>query len=289
MSSGSGMYDQPIASGASPQSPTPPAAPLRLAIAGATGRMGQMLVRLAAADPACRLVATTTIEGDPLIGQDAGRIAGLNPLGVTIATRICVPCDALIEFTSPSGTASWAQWCAAEHVALVSGTTGLGAAEHAALRAAAAQVPVVWAPNMSTGVNLLLALVSDVAARLGADWDIEIVETHHRRKVDAPSGTARALLEAAAAARDQSADAVATHGRSGLIGPRPAGQIGVHAVRMGAIVGEHAVHFTSESESLTLAHRAFAREAFAAGALRAARWVAGRPPGLYAMRDVLGL
>jgi 4-hydroxy-tetrahydrodipicolinate reductase len=140
---------------------------------------------------------------------------------------------------------------------------------------------------MSTGVNLLLALVAELAAKLDHEWDVEICETHHRHKVDAPSGTARALLDAICRARGQSPDDAAIYGRGGDVGPRPAGQIGVHAVRMGAIVGEHEVHFTSAAESLTLRHRAFSRDAFAEGALRAARWVQARPPGLYTMRDVL--
>ncbi len=260
---------------------------LRLAVAGATGRMGQMLIRLGAADPHVQLVGAATIPGDTHLGQDAGRIAGIGALGLPITVELAGTPDCVVEFTSPAGTVYWARWCGQHGVALVSGTTGLSKEHHRALHEAAARVPIVWSPNMSTGVNVMLAVVQDLAARLGESWDIEIIETHHRRKVDAPSGTAQALLAAAAAARQKRPDDVAIYGRSGEMGPRPGGQIGVHAIRMGAIIGEHAVHFTSDTESLTLAHRAFSREAFAAGALRAAYWLAGRAPGLYSMHDVL--
>ena len=261
--------------------------PIRLAIAGGTGRMGRALIRLAGGDPAFRVVAAVTLADDPRRGQDAGLVAGIERLEVALGTEVTGPCDTLIEFTTPAGCRAWADWCAARGVPLVSGTTGLEESDQARLRAAAERVPVVWAPNMSTGVNLMLGLVADLAAKLDTTWDVEICETHHRGKADAPSGTARALLEAVCAARRQRPEEVAVHGRSGLTGARPAGQVGMHALRMGAIVGEHQVHFTSDAESLTLRHRAFSRDAFAAGALRAARWLQGRIPGLYCMRDVL--
>jgi 4-hydroxy-tetrahydrodipicolinate reductase len=260
---------------------------VRLAIVGATGRMGQTLLRRAAATPGVTVAAAVTIAGDAKLGQDAGPQGGLEPLGVALRATIDGPCDALIEFTSPAGLRTWAAWCAARRVPLISGTTGLSAADEELLRATAAAAPVVWAPNMSIGVNLLLTLVQEAAARLGPEWDIEIVEAHHRHKVDAPSGTAKALLAAAAAGRGVTAESVAVYGRSGAPGARPAGQIGIHAVRMGAIVGEHDVHFASAAEELTLRHRAESRDTFADGALRAARWVQGRAPGLYGMRDVL--
>ncbi len=261
--------------------------PLRVAVVGCTGRMGQALVRLIAGDATLRLAAALTAPGDPLVGRDAGRAAGLDELGIAIGTALTQPCDVVIEFTTPAGCEQWARWCAEQRTPLVSGTTGLSETQQAALQAAAACVPVVWAPNMSVGVNLLLELVADLAAQLGDEWDVEICEAHHRRKVDAPSGTARALLEAVCRGRKRTSGDVAVHGRVGDCGPRPAGQVGVHALRMGAIVGEHEVHFTSDAEALTLGHRAFARETFAAGALRAARWLSGRSPGLYSMRDVL--
>jgi 4-hydroxy-tetrahydrodipicolinate reductase len=262
---------------------------VRVAIVGCTGQMGRTLIRLAGSDPTFEVVAAATVPGDLRLGEDAGRMAGIDPLDVPITTEIGAACDALLEFTSLAGCETWARWCAAHEVPLVSGTTGLGPAQQAALCAAAQRVPVVSAPNMSIGINLLLKLVAHVAGKLDLSWDVEIDETHHRRKADAPSGTARALLaEVCRARRQQPADA-AIYGREGQSGPRRPGQVGVHALRMGAIVGEHEVHFTSDAESLTLRHRAFSRDTFATGALRAARWLQGRPAGLYDMRDVLGL
>ena len=245
----------------------------RVAIAGCTGRMGTTLLRLAGADPRFEVVAAISEPGDLRCGQDAGVAAGVAPLGVAVGTTVPSACDVLIEFTSPAGCTAWTQWLSDE--------------QHAQLREAGRHIPVVWSPNMSTGVNLMLAVVQDLAARLDEMWDVEICETHHRRKMDAPSGTAGALLDAVCRARGHSSTDAAVHGRRGACGPRRRGEIGMHAIRMGAIVGEHEVHFTADDESLTIRHRAFARDAFASGALRAARWVVGRPPGLYGMRDVL--
>ena len=261
--------------------------PLRLAVVGCTGRMGQTLVQLATEDPAFDLVAAATTGDDPRLGQDAGSLIGGDAIGVLVTNTIDAPCDVVIEFTLPPGCASWTQWCLKNKTPLVSGTTGLTDSQQAALREAAEQIPIVWAPNMSVGVNLMLAMVAELAGRLDEEWDVEICETHHRRKVDAPSGTAQALLQAVCDARRQPPASAAVHGRAGACGPRPKGQVGVHALRMGALVGEHEVHFTCDAESLTLRHRAFSRDTFAAGALRAARWLHGRAPGLYDMRDVL--
>jgi 4-hydroxy-tetrahydrodipicolinate reductase len=261
--------------------------PIRLAIAGCTGRTGGAVVRLAAADPTFQVVAGLAAAADPLLGRDVGSALHLDPLGTAIQVDCQTACDALIEFTTPAGCRQWAAWCAAHSTALVSGTTGLADSDHAALAAAARRVPVLWSPNMSIGVNVLLGLVEQVAACLGGDWDAEITEAHHRHKVDAPSGTAKALLEAICRARGVEPGQVATFGRTGLTGPRPEGQVGVHAQRMGELVGEHEVTFASSAEALTLRHRALDRQTFAAGALRAAHWLAGRAPGLYALRDVL--
>ncbi len=249
--------------------------------------MGRALVRLAPG-AGLRVVAGFSHANSRYLGQDLGVLAGVEPLQIPVREHADVQADVLIDFTTPAGAAAWAQWCASRYLPLVSGTTGLNEAEYSGLRAAAAETPVVWAANMSLGVNVLLKLVSEAAEALGADWDIEIVEAHHRHKADAPSGTAAALLSAVQAARGAApqADDV-THGRSGLLGPRPRGQIGVHALRLGAIVGEHEVHLAGDGEVLTLAHRALSRDIFARGALRAARWIVGRKPGLYSMRDVL--
>lgn len=258
--------------------------PVRLVIAGCTGRMGRALLRLAGEDAGLRLVGAVTVGGDPLIGQDAGLVACGRSAGVEIADGAAALADAVVEFTSPAGTLAWADWCRERRVALVSGTTGLEAKHHERLRAASEIAPVLWAANMSVGVNVLLRLVN-LAARALADWDCEIVEAHHNRKADAPSGTAKALLESVCAARDEAAAVV--HGRSGAVGARPRGEIGVHALRLGGVVGDHDVHFGLPGEVVTLRHHAESRDIFAAGALRAAKWLAGRPAGLYRMSDVL--
>ena len=260
---------------------------LRLAIAGCTGRTGSTIVRLAAGDPAFQIVAALTATDDPYLGHDAGTAAGLKPIGLPISDALSGPCDVLVEFTTPSGTAHWARWCGATGVPLVSGTTGLSAEDQSALHDAARRVPVLWSANMSLGANLLLQLVSQVAGKLGEDWDVEIAETHHRHKADAPSGTAKALLAEVARARGRKPAEIAAFGRSGQCGPRAAGQVGVHAIRMGEVVGEHVVAFASANETLTLCHQASSRDAFAAGALTAARWIVNKAAGYYGMRDVL--
>jgi 4-hydroxy-tetrahydrodipicolinate reductase len=261
--------------------------PLRLAIAGCTGKMGRTLVRLASRDPAFEIVAAVTEADDPALGQDVGSLAGVDGLQIRVRDSCEAACDALIEFSSPAGCRVWANWCAEHAVPLVSGTTGLEQADRAALEAAANRVPVVWSPNMSVGINLLLRLVTELAEALDESWDVEICEAHHRQKADAPSGTARALFEAVCRARGKDPQAFGVLGRSDAGGPRQPGEIGVHALRLGDSVGEHEVHFAAAGEVLTLRHRALSRDIFAAGALRAARWLVGRPPGLYHMRDVL--
>ncbi|TWT41115.1 4-hydroxy-tetrahydrodipicolinate reductase [Phycisphaerae bacterium RAS1] len=263
--------------------------PVRVAIAGCTGRMGRALVRLASADAGLRVVGAVTIESDALLGTDASVAAGGEALGVAISASLAAPADVVIEFTTPAGCRAWAEWCAARGVALVSGTTGLSDADRAAMADAARRCPLLWAANMSVGVNLLLALVKQAAARLDESWDIEISEAHHRHKADAPSGTAKALLEAVCEGRQRRAADVARFGRGPDSGKRGAGEIGLHALRLGEIVGDHDVHFCAGGELLTLSHRALSRDTFAAGALRAAKWLAGRPAGAYSMRDVLGL
>ncbi len=259
---------------------------LRLAIIGCTGRMGRALIRRASADPAFQVVAAISTPDDPLLDHDAGAIGGIGLLGLPVRAELEVACDVAVEFTLPPGCAAWAERCAAQGVALVSGTTGLSADQRRTLESAAQRVPVVWSANMSIGVNLLADLVQQVARRLGAAWDVEIIERHHRRKVDAPSGTALQLKDAVCGAPPRVASSVAL-GRAGQIGARPANEVGIHAVRMGGVIGEHEVCFASEDEIVTLSHSARSRDTFATGALRAAAWAARRPPGLYSMRDVL--
>lgn len=263
---------------------------LRLSVIGASGRMGRSLIRLIGGATDVQLAAVVTIAGDPALGQDAAQLGGLErPLGVKVTEDLPAQCDAVIEFTSPAACAAWAARCATAGIPFITGTTGLEPQHAEALTQAARRIPVVAAPNMSVGVNLLLGLVRQAAQRLGLAWDVEIVEAHHRRKVDAPSGTALALADAVCAGREQERSAALVHGRTGQVGPRPEGQLGMHAVRLGSVVGDHDVHFASESEILTLSHRAQSRDAFAAGAIRAAQWAVQQPPGRYTMQDVLGL
>lgn len=259
---------------------------IRVAVIG-TGRMGRLVLGevLDAGDLA--LVAACTAPSAPELGQDAGELVGRGPCGVRVGTLDApVEADVAIDFSHPTGLAAAVRRLGA--TPLVSGTTGLDAEAVAALDAHAARAPVLHAANFSTGVTVLLDLVAR-AARALPDYDVEIVESHHRHKRDAPSGTALALGHAAAAARGRSLDELAVHGRSGDTGERPAGQIGLHALRLGDVAGEHEVYLAGPGERVLLAHLATSRATFAQGALRAARWVLGRPPGRYRMQDVLGL
>jgi len=262
-----------------------------IAILGAAGRMGQALVRCAGRLTAVRVVAALEQTGHAAMGRDAGTLAGVGHLGVPLTDNADAAgsADALIDFTfHTAAPGNVAQACRLGK-AMVIGTTGLDEDETRAVRAAAARIPIVWAPNMSLGVNLLFAMAARAAAVLGLDYDVEIIETHHRHKQDAPSGTALRLAEKIAEGRGQNLADALTHGRTGFVGERPRGQIGMHAVRAGDAVGDHTVIFATEGERLELGHRATSRDALAMGALRAAIWVADRKPGLYDMQDVLGL
>ena len=266
---------------------------MRIGVLGCAGRMGRaVLAEVLAADD---LVLAGGVEpaGHPAIGQDLGSLAGTDPVGLVAqrdAPALIRAADVVIEFSTPAATLGHAESAAAVGIPHVIGTTGLSSAEAAALRAAAQAIPVVWAANMSLGINLLQGLVEQAARALPADvFDIEVVEMHHRHKVDAPSGTALALGRAAAAGRAVDLDAVAERGRDGLTGARVSGRIGFAALRGGDVVGDHTVIFAGAGERLELTHRATDRRIYARGAVQAARWVPGRPPGLYGMRDVLGL
>ena len=255
--------------------------------------MGTALVRLIAASEH-QLVGALGEPGDPVIGRDAGQVAGLEPAGVIVTDRLA---DALrggaqvvIDFTAPAVTARHAEACAAGGQALVVGTTGVDATGVAALEAAARRVPVLHARNMSLGVTVLTELVRQATTLLGPDFDAEITEAHHRHKKDAPSGTALQLGEAVATARGRRLEDVAVHNRTGLAaGSRPAGGIGFASLRAGAIVGDHTVLLAGDEELLELTHRATDRAVFARGALRAAGWLVGKPARLYSLREVLGL
>lgn len=242
----------------------------RIAIVGAAGRMGQMLIRLADADPQLEVCARIDIAD----GFDAAWPSGT---------------DAVIDFSFHTAVAANVEKAAAEGIAYVIGTTGLTPEEQMRIDACAAKIPIIQAANYSLGVNLLLELVKKAAAVLGSQYDIEIAEMHHRHKKDAPSGTALMLANAAAEGRGVKLDDVAVYGRKGIVGERPEGEIALHALRGGSVVGDHTVMFAGDVERVEIVHRAQGREAFAAGALRAAVWASGRKPGAYDMRDVLNL
>lgn len=267
----------------------------KIIIVGAAGRMGKTLIRLlqTEVEPDLNLYGAVDLWDCPERGKDAGLAAGTGEAGVPITSdlsELLPGCDAVIDFSAHDGTAGNAPRVAEAGKALVIGTTGLNAEEKKAVEQAAQQIPVVMAPNMSLGVNLLFSLVRKAAEALkGKGYDVEIIERHHRKKKDAPSGTALGLGEAAATGYGWNLKNVAVNGRSGLVGERPSEQIGFHAVRGGDLVGDHTVLFAADGECLELSHRATSREAFARGALRAAAWVIGRKPGLYTMRDVLGV
>jgi 4-hydroxy-tetrahydrodipicolinate reductase len=265
---------------------------LKIGIMGCAGRMGQMLVRTVAASDRCLIAGGTERPGASAVGKDIGVVAGLEAVGVAItddAADLFAVSDAVLEFTNPAATLQHAELAARDKTIHVIGTTGFEPAQTAALGRAARQTAIVLAPNMSLGVNLLMQLVRQVARALDADWDIEVVEMHHRAKVDAPSGTALGLGRAAAEGRGVAFDAVARRGRDGMTGARRRGDIGLAALRGGDVVGDHRVIFAADGERIELGHVATSREIYARGAMRAALWAEGKPPGLYSMADVLGL
>lgn len=260
----------------------------RIAVAGAAGRMGRALIQATTAASDLALSSAIEYAGSPAVGKDAGTIAGLNPLGVAVGDDIAaVDFDVLIEFTRPEPTLEHVAYCVDAGKKMVIGTTGFDAAGRDRITRAAQRIGIVFAPNMSVGVNLCLKLL-DISARvLGSAFDVDIVEAHHRHKVDAPSGTARRMGEVIAAARGRTLDAeMLPFDRNGQ---RPDGGIGFAVVRAGEIVGEHTALFAGAGERVEITHRAESRRTFADGALRAARWLLDQKPGLYDMQDVLGL
>jgi 4-hydroxy-tetrahydrodipicolinate reductase len=264
-----------------------------LVVTGASGRMGQTLVRLIAAEGSgARLVGAVERAGHPWVGQDVGKAMGGAPLGVAVTDdpiEAFARAQGVIDFTGPAATVEFAGLAAQARAVHVIGTTGLEEAHLARIASAARHAPIIRAGNMSLGVNLLVALTRKVAQALGEDWDVEIVEAHHRMKVDAPSGTALMLGEAAAEGRSVRLAEVGDRGRDGITGARTRGHIGFASVRGGDIVGEHDVLFAGEGERLVLRHVATDRAIFARGALRAALWGQDKAPGEYSMMDVLGL
>ena len=267
-------------------------ADMRLIVAGAGGRMGRTLIKAISDMGGLSVVGALEAAGSPLVGEDAGVLAGLPASGVRVASDpglLLKSADAILDFTIPAATVSLAALAAKARVAHVIGTTGLEAGHLAAIKDAARETVIVQSGNMSLGVNLLAALVKRVAASLDAAFDIEILEMHHNKKIDAPSGTALMLGQAAAEGRGIDFDQHVVRGRDGITGARRAGDIGFASLRGGTVVGDHHVIFAGAAERLELVHKAEDRMLFAHGALAAARWTRGRTPGLYSMTDVLGL
>jgi 4-hydroxy-tetrahydrodipicolinate reductase len=265
---------------------------VRIGVIGCAGRMGRANMAQLLATGEVELVGGTERAGHAAIGTDLGTLAGGEPIGIACTgdnAALMTKAHVVIEFSVPAATVVNAKLAAEHGCAHVIGTTGLEAADRAALAEAAERTAIVWAPNMSLGVNLLLGLAEKVAASLGQDFDIEIVEMHHRHKVDAPSGTALALGEAAACGRGRPLDELAVRGRDGITGPRQPGTIGFAALRGGDVVGDHTITFAGDGERLELSHKASSRAIYSKGAVRAALWAGRQKPGLYGLKDVLGL
>ena len=262
----------------------------QLAIAGAGGRMGRMLIEAALNDSAVSIAAALDRADSPEIGRDCGDFLGRHT-GVLIGADLAAlqGTDVLIDFTRPEGTLEHLRACRQHEVKMVIGTTGFDDAGKAAIRAAAESIGIVFAPNMGVGVNAMLKLLEAAATMLASGYDIEIIEAHHRHKVDAPSGTALKMGEVIATAQGKKLDEIAAYARHGVTGARKAGSIGFAAVRGGDIVGDHTVLFAGQGERIEITHRATSRMSYAVGSLRAARFIAGKPRGLFDMHDVLGL
>jgi 4-hydroxy-tetrahydrodipicolinate reductase len=265
--------------------------PLKIGIVGCAGRMGRMLVAEVLATAGCALSGGTEPTG-PTVGTDMGFLVGPKTLGLKVtsdASALFEASDAVIDFTVPAATLHHAALAAKSGKAHVIGTTGLDAEMVATLQRSAQKAPIVFAPNFSIGVNVLFALTEKLAATLGPDYDIDVLEVHHRHKLDAPSGTALGLGEAAARGRKVKLSDVWRKSRDGQVGARPVGEIGFATLRGGDVVGDHTVMFAADGERVELTHKASSRAVFAKGAVRAALWARGRAPGFYSMRDVLGI
>ncbi len=261
-----------------------------IVVCGAAGRMGRLLVQLVLEEPTATLAAAVEAPGHPAVGRDAGAVAGVTAAGVPIVDAYAPPPGSVtLDFTSPAAALTHLEIAAAAGAAIVVGTTGLTADERARAQALAARTRAVIAPNMSVGVAVLERLIEQAVTALGPSFDVEIVEIHHKLKRDAPSGTALRLGEVAAAAQGRPLAGRAVSGREGQPGPRKAEELGVLAVRGGDVVGDHTVYLLGAGERLELTHRAQSRECLARGGLRAALWLSRQAPGVYGMRDVLGL
>jgi len=265
---------------------------VRIGIHGAAGRMGKNLIEASQLEQGVSLTTVVERAKHESVGKDAGVLAGLDNLGLQVAANLSdlvQNFDVLIDFTQPESSLAALEICRSSGRAMVIGTTGFAASQKEVIKKAAQEIPIVLSPNMSVGVNLCLNLL-DLAARvLGEEVDIEIIEAHHRSKVDAPSGTAVRMGEIVASALGRDLETCAVYGRQGYTGTRPRSSIGFSTIRGGDIVGDHTVLFAGMGERLEITHRASSRMTFAVGALRAAQWLASRPAGLYDMQDVLGL
>lgn len=263
---------------------------MKLGVVGCAGRMGRMLLAEIGATPGCAIGGGTEQPGHAAIGGDAGALAGLEAVGIAVGDdprALFEACDGVIDFTAPAVTVAHAELAAGTGTAHVIGTTGLDAAQEAQLAESAKTAPILYAPNMSVGVALVARLTELAAASLGPEFDIEVLEMHHRHKVDAPSGTALALGKAAAAGRGIDLEANADRVRDGQTGPRGEGRIGFATLRGGEVIGEHTVIFAGAGERIEIAHKAGDRRLFASGAVRAALWLRGKPSGLYSIQDTL--
>ncbi len=264
---------------------------IKIAVTGAAGRMGRAIVSAVAANPATTLSGALEREDSPFLGKDTGELAGAEKSGIRItadAEKVFKKADCIIDFTHPDSSMKFLEDAAALNKAIVVGTTGFSHHQRELIQEMALRARVVMAPNMSVGVNLLLRLVQE-AARVLSDYDIEIVEAHHRHKKDAPSGTAIRIAEVIAHTLNRDLDKVAVYERKGIIGERKPEEIGIQTIRAGDIIGDHTVLFAAPGERVELTHKASSRETFAAGAVKAAVWLADRESGLYDMQDVLGL
>ncbi len=265
---------------------------IRVIVTGATGKMGCRVIALVHADPELELVGAVTHATHPALGRDAGEVAGIGPLGIVLepeCTQTLPQAEVIIDFSVPDAALTYMRLAAAQQKGMVIGTTGFTALQREEIGRLSQHMRCFMAPNMSVGVNVMFQVVRQLVTLLGPDYDVEILEAHHRTKIDAPSGTALRLAAIMAEARDQKLDDVAVYGRRGMIGQRSDAEIGIQVIRAGEIVGEHTVLFGGPGERLELVHRSQSRDTFARGALRAAKWVLQQPVGLYSMEDLLRL
>ena len=265
---------------------------IKIAVCGAAGRMGQRIINAVVEAEGVQLSGALERPGHPLIGQDAGLIAACGNLDVAISddlNAVITGCDVMIDFTAPTVSLKNLEACALKKKSIVIGSTGFTPEERALAVELARDIPAVLAPNMSVGVNVCFKVLKDVAKTLGDDFDVEIVELHHNKKKDAPSGTAVRMREVVAGALGRDYNQVANYHREGICGERTREEIGMQTVRGGDIIGEHTVYFIGMGERIEISHRAMTRDMFSRGSVRAAKWVVGKQPGLYDMQDVLGL